>query len=616
MFERAGIRKTLMRGAMALGLVTAGPGCLDRPVAAPTPDLQSGISLPVANNSINSVDILFEIDNSNSMEPNQAQLAQQFSVLIDQLVAPPLDPTTHLAAYPPVASMHVGVISQDLGTPGSQVPSCANSDLGDNGVLNPIRNGLSVQQHEPWTSAPAGIRPTQCMNNPNQYPNFLTFDATMIQAGSTAYQTGFANDFVCNAFLSIDGCGLEAQLESVYRALVIHNPRAVAGNMDVNAGFVRDDAVLAIVIVSDEEDGSVRDCRFAELNAQGQPLACNDAITVYDESNPNWSSNDLNLRFYMYTPLGPQDPTWTLDRYIDPTNTNRGFLSLKPGHPDQVIFAAITGIPLPADMPTQPNGDPNWTALLGSNPNGSDGLVGTAVGGEGPFSMKQANPDPNCPSNTVPACRRQGSTYNPAMAASECVATTTYFAWPSRRIVKVAELFEENYQNGTVSSICASDYSSALAEIVTRIQNRFTGRCFPRPLQTTPANPTTYSSASSPGTPVTVNCTVTETLPTGTTAAQIAAWCGTSTTVPSAHGRTLGPVVNGQQTCIVSQVAQHYGDPTVPSGHGFYYDTSMNSSSGTACAQAISFTTNDTVYEGGTAQIDCVEANSVADGGT
>ena len=166
-----------------------------------------------AGDSVNSVDLLFEIDNSNSMAGNQTQLAAQFSVLIDQFVNPPTDPTTHAPLYPPVANLHVGVISQDLGTPGSRVPSCANSDLGDDGRLNPIRNGLSERQHEPWNSLPANSRPSRCMSNdPNQYPNFLTFDASQIGPAHPTYQTDFRDDFVCNAILYINGCGLEAQI--------------------------------------------------------------------------------------------------------------------------------------------------------------------------------------------------------------------------------------------------------------------------------------------------------------------------------------------------------------------------------------------------------------------
>jgi hypothetical protein len=147
-------------GVAAVGLLGAtSVGCLDRPVSAPETRLQSGVQLPVVNNAVDSVDILFEIDNSNSMRDNQAQLARQFEVLISQLVSPPDRNMDGLPDYPPVRSLHVGVISSDLGTPGSVVPSCANSDAGDDGLLNPIRNGQAIRTHQPWTTAPPGIRP-------------------------------------------------------------------------------------------------------------------------------------------------------------------------------------------------------------------------------------------------------------------------------------------------------------------------------------------------------------------------------------------------------------------------------------------------------------------------
>ncbi|MBK6533850.1 MAG: hypothetical protein IPF99_30965 [Deltaproteobacteria bacterium] len=182
--------------------------------------------LSIQSSPADSVDILFEIDNSNSMAGNQANLSRNFATLINQLVSPPDRNMDGTADYPPVKSLHVGVISSDLGTPGSTVPSCANSDIGDDGLLNPIRNGQAIRSHQPWTTAPAGARPARCMNSSDQFPSFLTFDAT------TTNPTEFRDDFVCNAYLSTGGCGLEQQLEAAYRALVVHNPREQAGNMD------------------------------------------------------------------------------------------------------------------------------------------------------------------------------------------------------------------------------------------------------------------------------------------------------------------------------------------------------------------------------------------------
>ena len=588
------------RGSMRIGaavttlLGVLGQGCLDRPGAAPDTRLQSGVNLAIQNNAVDSVDILFEIDNSNSMRDNQVNLARNFSVLIDQLVNPPTN-AMGVPMYPPVKSLHVGVISQDLGTPGSTVPSCANSDVGDDGLLNPIRNGQAIRAHEPWTTAPAGVRPSRCMSDPNQYPSVLTFDA------AATNPTEFRDDFVCNAFLSVGGCGLEQQLEAAYRALVIHNPRDQAGNSDPNAGFVRTNAVLAIVMVTDEEDGSTRDCRYAESG-----VACTDAISVFDSTSAAWSSTDLNLRFYMYTPGSAQDPTWSLDRYMDPAHPNRGFTSLKPNLPQNVIFAGILGVPI--QVPATASGGTDWDALLGHAADGSDGYVG--MSNEGPISMRQRNMDPNCSTRTVPSCRREGSTYNPAMPA--CDSTSQYFAWPSRRIAEIAHRFSTTYNNGTVSSICRNDYSDALHEIVQRIQQRLSGRCLPRVLAQNHNPPCcdasnrplgcTHGSLCGTANAIGVACTVKELLPSTINAAD---WCS------STHGRHRNGTEGGQAVCLVDQVAVQLGSEAPGDAHGFYYDTTVDPSN-PSCTQRISFTTGDSVPTGATATIECVQTDNTS----
>ncbi|MFO0648850.1 MAG: hypothetical protein U0326_21595 [Polyangiales bacterium] len=410
----------------------------------PTPDLppsDGGSSCSPTG----ALDLLFVIDNSNSMAENQATVAAQFGSLLDGLIRADATST-------PLRDVHIGVVSADLGTPGVVVPSCANSDTGDDGLLNPIRNGFALRAHQPWTTAPDGRRPARCTMDPTQYPSFLSYTS------ATSDTAAFREDFVCNAYLSIGGCGLEQQLESAYRALVIRNPREQVGNRDPNAGFVRNDAVLGVLFVTDEEDGSTRDCRYAEA---GQP--CNDAIAVFDFLSMSWASSDLNLRFYMYTPGGPQDPTWSLDRYMDPARPARGFTSLKPGRPDLVVVGAIAGVPLA--QPRRADGSTDWDALLGRSADGSDGYV--AMSAEGPVSMRQRNMDPMCSTRVVPACRRQGSS-----PTTSCSATDQYFAWPSRRIAQVVRRFDDRYGNGVLGSICASSYAETMAGFASRVRRR------------------------------------------------------------------------------------------------------------------------------------------------
>ena len=561
---------------LGLTLFALAAGCYERPTATPRERLNASFTARIENDAVDSVDLLFVVDNSNSMQPYQARLGEQFGVLVDQLVNPPRDATTGRPSRPPVRSLHLAVVSTDLGTPGTTaIGTCDRAnDVGDDGLLNPIRSGGAMRHHRPWTTLPADARPARCTQDPDQYPPFLTFDAE----GSDA--AAFREDFVCNAYLSTHGCGLEQQLESAYRALVVHDPRARPGNMDPNAGFVRDDAVLGVVVISDEEDGSVRDCRYAEAGR-----ACDDALSVYDPDSTRWApTRELNLRFYQYTPGSAQDPTWPLDRYVDTSNPNRGFPSLKPGHPERVIFAGIVGVPL--DVPTR-DGHTDWAALLGSSLDGSDAVEGSDA--QGAFTMRPNRPDPSCPATRMmPACRARTPGFDPSTLS--CGEPGPRYAWPSRRIAEVARRFDQTWNSGAVASICADDYRPALQQVVERIGNGLVGRCLPRALPTTPAAP-------SPGELTRASCVVRETLPPG-------AQCD-----PARGRRYAETAPDGRVVCLVDQVAVPFGGAPPAGAHGFFYDTRPDPSNA-SCPQRVSFTEGDGVARQGSAQVDCVAVAS------
>jgi len=327
---------------------------------------------------------------------------------------------------------------------------------------------------------------------------------------------------------------------------------------------------------------------------------------VFDSTSAEWASTDLNLRFYMYTPGSAQDPTWPLDRYMDPTRPNRGFTSLKPNRPENVIFAAIAGVPI--SPPTNARGEPDLDALLGAAPDGSQGYTGMSA--EGPVSMRQRNMDPACSTRVVPACRREGSTYDPARPP--CSTDQQYFATPSRRIVEVARRFQAAYSNGSVSSICRNDYGAALEQIVARIQIRLVGRCLPRVLVTNtrpvccdgsgrPLGCSTGALCATEGA-TSVSCEVRERLPADV---DPAVWC------TAAHGRRRAPSEGGRNVCVIDQVAVRPGEAPPAGAHGFYYDTAPDASD-RSCSQRISFTDGDGVARGASANIECVQSDNTS----
>jgi len=276
---------------VALGLGSA--GCLDRDLKPLTPCTVSGVVQKVRQNAVDKVDVLFLVDNSNSMAEEQASLTIQFPHLVSVLATGDRD-GDGTPEFPAVKDLHVGVVSSDMGNGGYPVPTCATT-FGDDGIL--ITRG---------NTATAGCMAT--------YPPYLAF----MPPGDVMQ---FATDFACVARLGTGGCGFEQHLESVLKA-VTPSTSGITFNMGTvghadreNAGFLRDDSVIAIVVVGDEDDCSALD-----------PDLFNPSSTTY--------TGDLNLRCFMY-PAAVQP----VGRYVD------GFRALRPDNPDLFVFADIGGVP-------------------------------------------------------------------------------------------------------------------------------------------------------------------------------------------------------------------------------------------------------------------------------
>jgi|GEM_PF-459312 len=620
-------RATPTPRTLAALLALGAASCLERPVARPTPNLQSGITLSLAAQGIDEVDVLFEIDNSGSMLGNQANLANNLPRLIAGLF-----PTTP-GAVSPIRSLRVGVITSDLGSLGARTTSCERSPrVGDDARLNPFMSGEATRAA---ASTQAGIPspPDVTCADRAGLPAFLSFSSTSRSHG----------EFVCEAFVGASGCGYEQQLEAVYRALVVHRADAPARSAAApNGGFLRPNAILAIIIVTDEEDGSVVDC---ENTHPDEPCTAEERRRferirhptegVFQGASSLWagigSSRALNNRFYLYADGSAQDPTWSVDRYIDLARPNHGLLRLKPGHPERIIFPAIAGVPTERDIPRPADYVPGvglprvqWDRLLGAVPTdrGFTGLQ-SSVGStreDGRVSMRRGDVDCRCGGGAaegctaplvpvvgyervLPACWRPGSArtvQNGVEQPMPCTFTggAAYFALPSRRIAEVARRFDAlSDGNGMVYSVCETNYRGPIDDIVYRIQRR-AGRCLPRPVETTPTDCPAGSGLQGC---VRTNCTVREFLPAGT---DVAAACSRQ------RGRTPGGYdpQRGLQTCVVNQVTLRLGEAP-PAGHeGFYYDTRPDPAS-PACRQHVEFTDNARLWREATAELQCVQAN-------
>lgn len=163
------------------------------------------------------VDVLFVIDNSDSMLEAQVSLAQSFPRFMAVLDGTP-------QGRPDV---HVGVVSADVGIAPFGAEHCDGA--GDDGVL----------QNSP--------RLQHCAT-PVEGARFIEDVTDALGGRRTNYDGDIADVFACVSRLGNDGCAMQQPLEAMLRAL---GPPNVA-----NAGFLRPDAILAVIFLANEDDCS------------------------------------------------------------------------------------------------------------------------------------------------------------------------------------------------------------------------------------------------------------------------------------------------------------------------------------------------------------------------
>ena len=233
----------------------------------------------------NTIDILFVIDNSNTMTEEQDNLRSNFPQFIQQIEA----------INPPIKSYRVGVVSTDMAAGEFEVGTC--KPPGGQGQL----------QH-------TGDPSQGCLG---QYPKWLEGPGNRVAA-----------DFDCIARLGTEGCGYEQPFASALRALT---------DQPYNNGFLRRDAPLAIVFVSDEDDCSTTDSSLFDPNST--------------------ELGDLRTRCVRWG-----DMLEPVNTYVD------AFLALKGGDRRRVVVAAITGPSGPVILNSRKPGgqEPScWTPSLG-----------------------------------------------------------------------------------------------------------------------------------------------------------------------------------------------------------------------------------------------------------
>ena len=362
------------------------------------------------------VDLLFVIDDSGSMREEQTAVIQELPDLVRVLTSGDLD-GDGTQDFLPIEDLRVAVISTNMGTSG--FPSeparhdCRTNDgFGQDGILTtdlptPRCTAKTAEHRCPFSACEGGqcTLPEGCAAS---YDPYLTL-------ASDDNAEDFLQDVTCKVRLGTTGCGLEQQLEASLKALMPANcdepycdfvgSSREHDSPGANAGFLRADSVLAVVLVTDEDDCSVEN-----------PAITDDA---WVETHPkDGISGHVNLRCVEYAEeLWPVvTPSGAPERYAP------GLLSLRTD-PKDLVFAAIAGFP--GDLVEPEDANPlnvDYEALL----------AGEAM-------EERLGVDPSD---------------RPYKLLPSCTGGEDAEAYPPRRIGTVAKQLHEAGAGAVVASIC------------------------------------------------------------------------------------------------------------------------------------------------------------------
>jgi hypothetical protein len=265
-------RRAPLAVVLVLAALVLPAACLERPVTTVEPNTTNQFVDEIKRDKIDKIDLLFMIDNSISMADKQEILKQAVPVLLTRLVTPAcVDENKNpvggnspcqrgVPEFNPIKDIHIGVITSNLGDMGGGADKCQGN--GDGGRL----------------LATPGLRPETLASWNNQ--GFLAWDPDTTQPRNTPPGMTMAGE-LRGAFEDMvgaaneNGCGYEAVLESWYRFLIDPDPpqRVVfdsgtllttaegtdATIVEQRAKFLRHDSLVAVIMLSDENDCSLTD---------------------------------------------------------------------------------------------------------------------------------------------------------------------------------------------------------------------------------------------------------------------------------------------------------------------------------------------------------------------
>lgn len=313
--------------------------CTSHPLEAPTPSPETETNAIYEAAPNRQLDLLFMVDNSSSMAPKQQNLSKNFGPLVQEL--------QKIAGGLP--DIRIAVISSDFGAGVTTIDTC--HPLGDVGKFQ--------------VKAGCGLDPTVA--------HYLAVDSKGVQN----FTGNLPDVFACMALLGDRGCGYEHQLQSVRAALSTVNAE--------NQGFLRPQAYLGVVLITDEDDCSADPqsllfqddiagqapsfrCTKAGHDCQGMDVPASEFTAPLSSCKPHVRTDDMD---------GLQH------RLINVSDFVSFVKGLKPNLPDHILVSAITGWSDAADAQYHIGSYPN-PQVPGSNQIDLGPICNSSVGSATP----------------------------------------------------------------------------------------------------------------------------------------------------------------------------------------------------------------------------------------
>ncbi len=413
-----GLRWRCLRWAALAAIVPALWACSARKLVAPVGGPSQVIKKRFVQSVNRDLDLLFVVDDSKSMLPLQAKMAARLPDFMN--------------VFKPggLPNLHVAVISSSLGAGAAgDVPGCRPNTVGNtNGAFQ--HRGACTMLHAGQTFISSVADPEAPGGRVNNFEGDI------------------ADVFTCIASIGDEGCGFEHQFDNTRLAL---EKAKTPGDPD-NGGFLRPEAYLAIVMVTNEDDCSVPvDSmlfdpgvqRLADVSAQPGRFQ-----GVALGGLQSYRCNEFgHLCGGMKPPHNPPTTNTTLsncvsaeDGVLTKVSDFVSFLKGLKEVPSQVLVAAIAGPVAPYIVGT------TSTALVSGGGETQPAVM---------HSCTQATADPNVPE----------------------------YADPGIRIKQWLDAFP----NSVMDSICANDFAPAMTNIANVIRNALDVQCVEGTILTTDA---------------------------------------------------------------------------------------------------------------------------------